>query len=118
MAVRQWGATCLALADDEEGRATHDEMMRYLQSLLSERKEDIHQEKFFATPAGLFDNIWEAVLMRDDLDHAVQQWSGHRLRTSARISPGNEGEEVPLDAEDNGEADNGRWGSRSIGAKP
>ena len=116
MAVRQWGATCLPVADDEEGRATHDEMMSYLQGLLSEHKEDIHQEKFFTTPAGLVDNIWEAVLMREDLGHAVQQWSGHRLRTSVCLNHDNVGQEVASEPEDNSVADT--RGSRRVATKP
>ena len=78
--LQHWGATSLGASSDEEVVATHAEMTMYLQSLLSEQKEDIHRERFFATPVGLFDNMWEAVLVRDDLDHAVHQRRAHRLR--------------------------------------
>ena len=58
--------------------AAHAEMVQYLQDLVSEHTDDLHHERFFAKPAGLFVNMWEAVLMRDELDHAGQAWRARR----------------------------------------
>ena len=38
----------------------------------------------------MFENMWATVLMRDDLDHSVQQWRAHRLRPNAQPSDANE----------------------------
>ena len=37
------------------------------------------------TPEGLFDQIWEAVLVRDDFEQSLQDWRAMRLE--ARPSP-------------------------------
>ena len=36
------------------------------------------------TPEGLFDQIWEAVLVRDDLEQSVQDWRAMRLEAVAQ----------------------------------
>ena len=76
--------------NDDELVANHHEMVELVPSLLGEQKDDLHQEMFFATPAGMFENMWAIVLLRDDFDHSVQQWRAHRLRSIAQRSVANE----------------------------
>ena len=42
-------------------------MRKLLGELVAEQKQDLHRERFPLTPEGLFDQIWEAVLVWDDL---------------------------------------------------
>ena len=92
-------------ADNEEIQASCKEMAEYVGSLVGEAKDDLHRERFFATPAGMFDNMWATVLMREDLDHSVQQWRAHRLRSDALRSPAKEEPDVPSE-EDEAMAEN------------
>ena len=87
-------------ADDEEIQASCKEMAEYVESLVGEAKDDLHRERFFATPAGMFDNMWATVLMREDLDHSVQQWRVHRLRSDAQRSPAREEPDVSSEEDD------------------
>ena len=64
--LRSSAAVPSALEADEQ-RRIHEELQRHLQSLVGEQKQDLHRERFPLTPEGLFDQIWEAVLVRDDL---------------------------------------------------
>ena len=58
-------------ADNEEIQASCKEMAEYVESLVGEAKDGLHRERFFATPVGMFDNMWATALMREDLDHSV-----------------------------------------------
>ena len=47
--------------------AIHQELLKLLEQLVGEQKQDLHKEPFPLTPEGLFDQIWEAVFVRDGL---------------------------------------------------
>ena len=61
----------------------HQELQQLLQSLAGEQKHDLHSECFPLTPDELFDRIWEAVLVWDDLGQALQAWRAMRLEAVA-----------------------------------
>ena len=63
--------------------AIHHEL---LGELVGEQKQDLHRERFPLTPEGLFDQIWEAVLVRDDLEQSLQDWRAMRLAAAAHVA--------------------------------
>ena len=63
-ALRAWAASCVPATDDDESIASYQEMEELVQRLVAEQKEDLHQERFFATLAGMFENMWATVLLR------------------------------------------------------
>ena len=52
--------------------AIHQELLKLSEELVGEQKQDLHRERFPLTPEGNFDQIWEAVLVRDDLEQSWQ----------------------------------------------
>ena len=65
-----------------EVTAIHQELLKLLGSSQG-KKQDLHKERFPLTPEGLFDQIWEAVLARDDLEQSLQDWRVMRLEAVA-----------------------------------
>ena len=90
MPLRLWVASSVAQPHENELAAAHKEMVELVHSFLGEQKDDLHQERFYATPSGMFENIWATVLLREDLDHSVQQWRACRLRPNAQPSTASE----------------------------
>ena len=82
-------------------RLAWDEMVRIVQDLLSEEPEDMHRERFQATPYGLFSEMFRAMLARTGADAAAEDWRRSTLRQAARKK--HEGE-ANLDSEDDKEA--------------
>ena len=54
-----------------EATALHQELLKLLKELVGEQKHDLHKERFPLTPEGLFDQIWQAVLVRGDLEQSL-----------------------------------------------
>ena len=54
------------------------------------------------TPEGLFDQIWEAVLVRDDLEQSLQDWRAMRLEAVAQDAQAAaaDGDDADAEAED------------------
>ena len=106
VALTSWASTAgvswLAGEDAEadEQRRIHEELQRFLQSLHGEQKHDLHRERFPLTPEGLFDQIWEAVLVRDDLDQSLQAWRAMRLEAVAHDAQEAAADGVDADADD------------------
>ena len=61
-----------------EATAIHQELLKLQEELVGEQKQDLHRERFPLTPEGLFDQIWEAVLVRDDVEQSLQDAAGSR----------------------------------------
>ena len=80
----------------------HEEQQRLLQSFDGEQDPDLHRERFPLTTEGLFDQIWEAVLVRDDLDQSLQAWRAMRLEAVAHDAQeaAADGVDADADAED------------------
>ena len=57
-----------------------------MQSLAGEQKHDVHSERFPLTPDGLFAQIWEAVLVRDDLEQVLRASRAMRLEGVAQAA--------------------------------
>ena len=55
------------VSERAEATAIHQQLLKLLEELVVEQKQDLHWERFPLTPEGFFDQIWEAVLVRDDL---------------------------------------------------
>ena len=51
------------------------------------------------TPEELFDQIWEAVLVRDDLDQSLQAWRAMRLEAVAHDAQEAAADDVDADAD-------------------
>ena len=106
-ALTSWASTTDASCSADEAVEhdklcrMHQELQQLLQSLAGEQKHDLHRERFPLTPDGLFDQIWEAVLVRDDLDQALQAWRAMRLEAVAHEAQelAAEGEEADEDDE-------------------
>ena len=71
------------VSERAEATAIHQELLKLLEELVGEQKQDLHREHFPLTPEGLFDQIWEAVVVRDDLEKALQDWHALRLEAVA-----------------------------------
>ena len=74
-----------------------DEIARVTQEFTSEEPGDMHQERFSATPYGLFSEMFRAMLARTGSDAAAEDWRRNTLRRAARKK--DEGE-ANLDSED------------------
>jgi len=83
-------------------RSRRATLQRHLQSLVGEQKQDLHRERFPLTPEGLFDQIWEAVLVRDDLEQSLQDWRAMRLEAVAQDAQAAaaDGDDADAEAED------------------
>ena len=57
-----------------------------MQSFAGEQKHDVHSERFPLTPDGLFAQIWEAVLVRDDLEQVLRASRAMRLEGVAQAA--------------------------------
>ena len=89
---------------EEEGHRLQlawDEIVRIVQDFSSEEPEDIHHERFQATPYGLFSEMFRAMLARTGADAAAEDWRRSTLERAARKKQ--EGE-ANLDSEDEKEA--------------
>ena len=95
-------AAVLSAIEADEQRRIREELQRHLQSLVGEQKQDLHRERFPLTPEGLFDQIWEAVLVRDDLEQSLQDWRAMRLEAVAQDAQAAaaDGDDVDAEAED------------------
>ena len=51
--LHQWAATSVAETHEEALLAIHQEMVELVQRLVGEQKDDLHHERFFATPVGM-----------------------------------------------------------------
>ena len=49
------------VAERAEATAIHQELLKLLEELVGEQKQDLHKERSPRTPESLFDQIWEAV---------------------------------------------------------
>ena len=76
--------------------------MKLLEELVREQKQDLHGERFPLTPEGLFDQIWEAVLVRDDLEQSLPDWRAMRLEAVAQDAQAAaaDGDDADAEAED------------------
>ena len=85
--------------EEEELRRIHEELQRLLHSFVEVQKHDLHRERFPVTPEGLFDQIWAAVLVRDDLDQSLQAWRAMRLEAVAHDAQEAAADGVDADAD-------------------
>ena len=75
-----------AAAEQEELCRIHQELLGLVRRLAGEQKHDVHSERFPLTPDGLFAQIWEAVLVRDDLDQVLRASRAMRLEGVAQAA--------------------------------
>ena len=90
------------VAERCEATAIHQEVLKLLGELVGEQKQDVHKERFPLTPEGFFDHIWEAVLVRDDLEQSLQDWRAMRLEAVANDAQAAaaDGDDSDAEAED------------------
>ena len=91
-ALTSWASTteaacrAEAAAEQEELCRIHQELLGLVRRLAGEQKHDVHSERFPLTPDGLFAQIWEAVLVRDDLDQVLRASRAMRLEGVAQAA--------------------------------
>jgi hypothetical protein len=91
-----------AAAEQEELCLIHQELLGLVRRLAGEQKHDVHSERFPLTPDGLFAQIWEAVLERDDLEQVLRASRAMRLEgvAQAALDLAASGEDTEEDDED------------------
>ena len=62
----------------------HQELSRLLRELVAEAKFEM--QRFRVTPQGLFDNLWEALMSRSDINNAVEARHTARLTTATEAA--------------------------------
>ena len=91
-ALTSWASTteaacrAEAAAEEEELCRIHQELLGLVRRLAGEQKHDVHSERFPLTPDGLFAQIWEAVLVRDDLGQVLRASRAMRLEGVAQAA--------------------------------
>ena len=77
-------------------------MLKLLEELVGQQKQDLNRERFPLTPESLFDEIWEAVLVRDDLEQSLQDCRAMRLEAVAlhAQAAAADGDDADAEAED------------------
>ena len=97
-------ATATSTSSEDEKRRLQlawDDIELVVQDFISEEPDDIHEERFMATPHGLFSEMFRAVLARAGADAAEEDWRKSTLRQAVRQDQ--EGD-ANLDSEDEKEA--------------
>ena len=86
-----------AAAEQEELCWIHSGLLGLVRRLAGEQKHDVHSERFPLTPDGLFAQIWEAVLVRDNLEQVLRASRAMRLEGVAQAA-----HDLPTGREDTG----------------
>ena len=94
---RATGTSTISEDEREHLQVAWREIERAVQDFSSEEPEDIHNERFQATPYGLFSEMFRAMLARAGSDAAAEDWRRSTLRRAVRKKQ--EGE-ANLDSED------------------
>ena len=95
------GAPTIPENERQHMQLAWDEIACVVQNFASEEPEDVHSERFQATPYGLFSEMFRAMLARAGSDTAAEDWRRSTLRRAVRkIQDG----DANLESEDEKEA--------------